>query len=224
VTVSEKQLAANRANAKKSTGPRTPQGKARSSLNALAHGLRARRPVLPNEDRRQFDAFARGLRRDLRPNGPLQALLVEQVIEAAWKLQRAESAQGDVVRHALARYAGNARRISPGKLLADAIGGDPWAEPYLNLEQYTERLQRSFFTALRRLHRAQKQNAPSTSEPISVTGEEGEEFAASPVARAGYERHSSLPRTDPAVPVPPTNPFSPVFPAHSPMPAPTGTG
>src|SRR5215208_1858155 len=77
----EKQIAANRANAKKSTGPRTPRGKARSSMNATLHGLTARRPVLPNEDRRAFEAFARAMRMDLRPSGPVQALLVEEVIE-----------------------------------------------------------------------------------------------------------------------------------------------
>src|SRR5688572_233197 len=84
--ISEKRLAANRANAKKSTGPRTPQGKERSSLNRLLHGLRSKRPVLPNEDRRQFDSFARGIRLDLRPRGMLQIVLVEHVIDAAWKL------------------------------------------------------------------------------------------------------------------------------------------
>lgn len=42
---SDAQLAANRANAQRSTGPRTPQGKARSSLNAMKHGIYARREL-----------------------------------------------------------------------------------------------------------------------------------------------------------------------------------
>ena len=46
----EKQIQANRNNAKKSTGPRTEQGKAASSQNALKHGLLARDAVLPGED------------------------------------------------------------------------------------------------------------------------------------------------------------------------------
>ena len=51
----EKQLRANRKNAKKSTGPNTPEGKARSSKNALKHGLLARDAVLPGEDPADFD-------------------------------------------------------------------------------------------------------------------------------------------------------------------------
>ena len=43
------QIRANRENAKKSTGPRTAEGKARVSLNALKHGLLARDTVLPTE-------------------------------------------------------------------------------------------------------------------------------------------------------------------------------
>ena len=46
----EKQIAANRRNAARSTGPRTQSGKARSRFNALKHGCRAKLPILPGED------------------------------------------------------------------------------------------------------------------------------------------------------------------------------
>jgi hypothetical protein len=56
--ISEKQLAANRRNAERSTGARTPAGKARSSLNNLRHGLTGQINILPTEDREAHDAAA----------------------------------------------------------------------------------------------------------------------------------------------------------------------
>ena len=58
---SDRQIAANRANAQRSTGPRTPNGKTRAAQNALKHGLTATTPVLPDEDP---EAFA-GLRQEV---------------------------------------------------------------------------------------------------------------------------------------------------------------
>ena len=67
----EKQIEANRRNAEKSTGPRTPDGKARASQNSLKHGLTAEQVVLPSEDTEVFDHHAESLRRHLDPQGPL---------------------------------------------------------------------------------------------------------------------------------------------------------
>ncbi len=95
--VSERKRAANRANARRSTGPRTAAGKARVSLNALTHGMTAHACVLPFENRDHFEKFAAALRADLEPAGFLQTLMAERLIELAWKLRRAAKAQ---VRHA----------------------------------------------------------------------------------------------------------------------------
>ena len=53
--ISQARLEANRRNAKKSTGPRTEEGKRRSSLNAITHGMTARIALLPDEDQAAFD-------------------------------------------------------------------------------------------------------------------------------------------------------------------------
>jgi hypothetical protein len=47
----------NRINAQLSTGPRTPDGKARVASNALKHGLTGKRIVLRNENLEEFDDF-----------------------------------------------------------------------------------------------------------------------------------------------------------------------
>ena len=84
----EKQLRANRANAKKSTGPNTPEGKARSSKNALKHGLLARDAVLPGEDPADFDRQLTALEDWALPRNPLEHEICRQIVDAQWRMQR----------------------------------------------------------------------------------------------------------------------------------------
>jgi hypothetical protein len=79
------QIAANRRNALKSTGPRTAAGKAASSRNALRHGLRARSAVVLGEDLRDFERFRAELRAALAPRGGREERLAETVVHAAWR-------------------------------------------------------------------------------------------------------------------------------------------
>ena len=69
---SNDQIAANRANSELSTGPRTEEGKARSSQNSLKHGAFSKSILLPGESQEEFDALFAGLRKDVkypfRPN------------------------------------------------------------------------------------------------------------------------------------------------------------
>src|SRR3954471_20417487 len=67
--LSEKKLAANRANAKKSTGPRTAAGKSRSRFNAVRHGLTASVGLLPGEDGAALHDLSAAVHADLRPRG-----------------------------------------------------------------------------------------------------------------------------------------------------------
>ena len=77
----DKQIKANRRNAQASTGPRTAAGKARSSQNALTHGLTARAGLLPGEDPEAFRQFRARLFTELRPEGAIEGELAKQV---AW--------------------------------------------------------------------------------------------------------------------------------------------
>ena len=90
----EKQRAASRRNARKSTGPRTPEGKARSSKNALKHGLLAREAVITSglaaENPAEFQALLADLREELRPEGVIQETLVERMATCYWRLRRAQ--------------------------------------------------------------------------------------------------------------------------------------
>jgi hypothetical protein len=88
IMASEKQIAANRANAQKSTGPRTGAGKAVARYNALTHGLTAARIVIFGEDEKEFEAFQAGIFAELRPTTPLQAETAAQIVATLWRLRR----------------------------------------------------------------------------------------------------------------------------------------
>ena len=82
------QIKANRKNAKKSTGPRTEDGKARVAKNALKHGLLARDTVLPGEDPADFDRQLSALEADLQPVNSLEFELVRQIADSQWRMGR----------------------------------------------------------------------------------------------------------------------------------------
>ena len=82
------QRKANRENAKKSTGPRTPEGKARSSKNALKHGLLARDAVMADEDPAEYDRQLQILEENLFPKNAIEFELVLQIADARWRLRR----------------------------------------------------------------------------------------------------------------------------------------
>jgi hypothetical protein len=85
---SERQKAANRANARYSTGPKTSEGKAAVRLNARSHGLFARDVVLPEEDADVFEELWNQVRGNLSPMGPIEEFLADRVVNAMWRLRR----------------------------------------------------------------------------------------------------------------------------------------
>jgi len=90
------QIQANRMNAQKSTGPRTTEGKAAASQNALKHGLWAQNPIIQGEDPGQFETHRDQMLAELAPQGPLESTLADRVVGLAWRLKRAEHLQAQV--------------------------------------------------------------------------------------------------------------------------------
>ncbi len=91
--VSQKQLIANQKNALKSTGPKTKEGKARSSRNALKHGLLSREVVITEgegaEDQQAFDDLLDDLVKQYQPVGPVEEMLVQKIAFCSWRQHRA---------------------------------------------------------------------------------------------------------------------------------------
>jgi hypothetical protein len=84
----ERQIKANRANALKSTGPVTPEGKRISSKNAALSGLLSGTVVLKRESRRRFNDLAADLMLQLQPRNSVETSLVQTMTAARWRLLR----------------------------------------------------------------------------------------------------------------------------------------
>jgi hypothetical protein len=101
-TISPARVAANRRNARKSTGPRTAAGKKKSSQNARKHGLYSRYliPDRRSESSRAFQSMLKDFILEMQPKNSLDRVWVERIVLSLWRLQgayrlEARAAQGD---------------------------------------------------------------------------------------------------------------------------------
>lgn len=157
---SQKQLEANRRNAIRSTGPKTVEGKARSSRNNLRHGLTGQITVLPSEDREAHDAFVNRLIESLNPETPMEEQLAHSIAEDSWRLNRVCALETNIF--ALGRdQEHNPVRIA----LADARTFLDHASKFQLLSVYGQRINRNMQRNLQQLrslqaeHRKQREAA-----------------------------------------------------------------
>ncbi len=94
---SQAQILANRRNALKSTGPRTPQGKTAVSQNAVQHGLLARHDVISSESQADFDLYREQMLSELAPVSPMESMLAERIVTLSWRLKRVCRIQNQVI-------------------------------------------------------------------------------------------------------------------------------
>src|SRR6266436_5891039 len=132
-----KQIEANRRNALKSTGPKTPEGNAAVRLNALRHGLQARRcGRLHGEKSEQFQQLCDDLEAEWQPQTRTEQLYVEQMAVSHFKLRRME--------------------IGEASLLVQKSAAKKQIPLLDRLWQAEARMERSFTRAQRELERLQK--------------------------------------------------------------------
>jgi hypothetical protein len=139
-----KQTEANRHNALKSTGPKTPEGKAAVTMNALRHGLRARSVVLPGEDRDEFQQLCDDLEVEWQPQSRTEQFYVEQMAVSQWKLVRMEVGESNV---------------------RQGVTGTQALALLDRLWQAQFRLERSYARAQRELERLQNSRPPQVDPP-----------------------------------------------------------
>src|SRR4051812_47368450 len=85
IMTTQKKTEANRMNALQSTGPRTDQGKALASGNAIKHGYYAGR-VLPGEDKEKFQRLLEDLHREWHVRGSLEMFYLVLMARDIWRL------------------------------------------------------------------------------------------------------------------------------------------
>jgi hypothetical protein len=127
---SERRKAANRANARGSTGPKSPEGKRAVRLNGIRHGLLSRDVVLPGEDAGAFEGLRNRIRADLAPAGSLEEFLADRVVNAMWRLRRLERAEVALFHWRLYTFEVD-RRSAAVNAFVEATHG-PYALPLLS--------------------------------------------------------------------------------------------
>lgn len=178
-----------RLNGARSTGPVTPEGKARSALNAVRHGLRSRTFwLLPEEDPAELAALRTSLLAELRPLGAAQLELAETVVECWWRLRRAGELE--------------ARIVADGLAAATPEGQDRAMRGLSTVIRYRARIEREREAALRRLAalqdaaEARKADARPALEPPAVRTNEPETALPPPLNRHERRRLEALTRRE----------------------------
>ena len=153
------QIDANRANALKSTGPRSAEGKSASRFNALKHGIDAASIVIPGEDPADYDALVADYHRDFRPESPSETFHVDTMLRADWQKRRLQRVEADLHRTLLAE--------TPGASLAAALLSDsPAAKLLARVQRQIAAFERTWYRANTELRRARRQAEADTDHAL----------------------------------------------------------
>jgi hypothetical protein len=153
----EKQFEANRQNAQKSTGPKTPEGRAAVRLNGVKHGLTAETIVLKGESQADFTNMLDSFEAEHAPTTPTEEALVVQLALANWRLRRLYHQEAGFYTSKLKTLASIQKdlNLDDAGRMGHAAG---WSESTLDLFNRQEgRLERTFYRALHELQRLRKE-------------------------------------------------------------------
>ena len=146
------QLRANRLNARKSTGPRSVEGKAAVRFNALQHGLDASSVTIPGEDLAAFDQLTLEYFEQFQPAGPSQIHLVQTLIQADWMWRRYTRIEAQLFNVLCAEQKDTDLPLGAA-FVKDAQSNGPLQKIF----RRQEAAQRTYFRALRELDRLQQE-------------------------------------------------------------------
>jgi hypothetical protein len=187
------QIEANRRNAQQSTGPRTPEGKAASSMNAFKTGIDAESSVIPGEDAAALAALTERFYHDCQPQTAIESALVDNIIRAAWRLRRFDRIDAEILIYVME----DTNYPSPNAPIGMAFHQSSSTQSRLQRRiNDTSRLQREAIMDLQRLQaaRPQPQPQPPARQPVE---------SQSPASPIGFDPQTHVPEPSPEPPIPP---------------------
>jgi hypothetical protein len=153
-----------------STGPRTAEGKSKSAMNAMRHGLTGRVVVLPTEDMSAWHAFCKELMADLAPETALERQYAQTFCDTQWRLNRARSYEDSML--ALAHFEGaSVPGVEHPEIHNALVAAKVFREnskAFVNLSLYEQRLARQQKEALRQLQELQAQRKAAAKAEAAV--------------------------------------------------------
>jgi hypothetical protein len=148
MVISEEQREANRRNARRSTGPTTPEGKKAASLNAVTYGLRTRSLIIPGENVADYWRLWDGLEAEWQPETDTECLYLERMCVSQWMLARMAASEQRVWEKGMS--------LTAQFDLLDRIA------------RHTIRLEKSFTNAMHELRQLQKERKAQANKPIAA--------------------------------------------------------
>jgi hypothetical protein len=165
----EAQMNANRENAKKSTGPRTPEGKNISSRNSLVHGMTSGKFLPPDGDPEEYFQLLDQFRDRFKPFDEPEATLVERMVAAEFKMRSVRYMDAGIFHYELKtnpmpQHFSEDERTNP---LAWAFQCDSAGHnSFTKLIRYEGFLQRDFSRSLRDLFKMQDERRAREAEAV----------------------------------------------------------
>jgi hypothetical protein len=212
-----RQIAANRLNAQKSTGPRTPEGKSASSANPIKSGIYAKSTFIPGEDPAEYDALRAEHYHQFAPATPDERDLLDLMIKYKWQLRRLHDSYDQL----WIQYdqTGNTNENPP--LAATFIRANLYSPNLINVSRIIHSTDRAFHRTRTALIRTQEkrrhaeQKAAAESQPgLPAPPPQADSFgfvpaknlpSAQPVSQTGSPRQFGF-----------VSPISPALPSLSP--------
>jgi len=165
--ISEKQLKANKKNAKKG-GVKTSEGKVIVRYNALKHGLLSKEVLLKGEREKNLIELTKKLQEELKPTTELEMILVDRIVANTWRLKRAMRIEKEmIVKDCESEdWEGNITKRNLGEALSyDFVNHDKYGK----FIRYETSIERGIYKALHELQRIQSARAgEKPPAPIAI--------------------------------------------------------